>query len=246
MYIEESAIKKQVMGIVDGVKYYPIFVLGISYNYKDPFDKFGKKIHVFTHGDEYTHGLMAFDEDLSSIVQFQMHGIERVDIKTYEAVKHTKSVYCAVSFLSEDEMNDVQQAIDRYEESDKNTKYDIFNFVTMVMGKASRADMRHVCSTFVGYILNVANKKNLTKDYSTFRPGDVTILPRSYFVMTFKDLDDFESKRDEFKKKVKQIYDDNIEDIIEYNNSIPKIMLTSNLKRSGKIRDFFAKLMFGK
>lgn len=143
-------------------------------------------------------------------------------------------------------MNDVQQAIDRYEESDKNTKYDIFNFVTMVMGKASRADMRHVCSTFVGYILNVANKKNLTKDYSTFRPGDVTILPRSYFVMTFKDLDDFESKRDEFKKKVKQIYDDNIEDIIEYNNSIPKIMLTSNLKKSGKIRDFFAKLMFGK
>ena len=64
--------------------------------------------------------------------------------------------------------------------------------------------------------------------------------------MTFKYLDDLESKRDEFKKKVKQIYDDNIEDIIEYNNSIPKIMLTSNLKKSGKIRDFFAKLMFGK
>ena len=241
--IKESLVNKELFGVVNNIKYYPLFIIGISYDYND---KFGKIIHAVTNGDEYTHGLLAFDSDLEHIVQFQMNGIERGNINTYEAVKHTKSVYVAVHFLTEEEMKDVQDSIDRYESLDKNTKYDIFNFVTMVLGKASRADMRHVCSTFVGYILNVVNKKNLTKDYSEFRPGDVTILPRSYFVMTFKNLEDFKNRKDEFKIKVKKIYDNNIDDIIEYNNSIPKVMLTNNLKKSGKIRDFFSKLMFGK
>lgn len=48
------------------------------------------------------------------------------------------------------------------------------------------------------------------------------------------------------KRKVKQIYDDNIDDIREYNNEIPKIMLDNNLKKSGSIRDFFANLLFGR
>ncbi len=242
----ENTVNKELIGIADNKKYYPLFVIAISYDYNDKFDKFGKRIHIITNGDEYTHGLLAFDSDLEHIVQFQSKGIERGNINTYEAVNHTKSVYVAVHFLSEEEMNDIQDVIDKYESMDKNTKYDIFNFVTMVLGKASRADMRHVCSTFVGYILNVANKKNLTKDYSEFRPGDVTILPRSYFVMTFKNLKDFKKRKDEFKAKVKKIYDENIDDIIEYNNSIPKILLADNIKKPGKIRDFFSKLMFGK
>ena len=217
--------------------------MGISYDYSDPFDKFGKNIHKITRGDEYTHALLSFDTDLEHIIQFQMHGIERGNINTYEAVKHTKSIYVCVQFLTKNEINQIKEVIKEYENS--KSRYDALNFVSMFMGKSSRSDKRHVCSTFVGYLLNVANKKNMTKDYSEFRPGDITILPRSFFVMTFKDFDDFQNKKEEFKKRVQQIYDDNIEDIKEYNNEIPRVMLDSNLKKSGNIRDFFSKLMFG-
>lgn len=226
-------------------EYYPIFPIGISYDFDDPeASKFGKRIETLTNGDAYTHSLLAFDTDLEHIIQFQMKGIERGNIKTYDAVRHTKSIYVACVFVTKDELRRIKSTVDEYERNP--TKYDVLNFVSMALGKPSRADKRHICSTFVGYLLNIADPKNLTKDYSKMRPGDVTILPRAFFVGTYRNYDDFENHKDEFKRKVKQIYDDNIDDIREYNNEIPKIMLDNNLKKSGSIRDFFANLLFGR
>lgn len=226
-------------------EYYPIFPMGISYDFDDPkASKFGKRIQTLTRGDAYTHSLLAFDTDLEHIIQFQMKGIERGNIKTYDAVRHTKSIYVACVFVTKDELKRIKATVDDYERNP--TKYDVLNFVSMALGTSSRADKRHICSTFVGYLLNVANPKNLTKDYSKMRPGDITILPRAFFVGTFKNYDDFEKRKDEFKKRVKQIYDDNIDDIREYNNEIPKVMLDSNLKKAGSIRDFFSNLLFGR
>ena len=71
-------------------EYYPIFPMGISYDYtldrkKVTFGIITKKV---TMGDEYTHSFMAFNTKLDPIIQFQMHGIEQTKLFEYDALNY--------------------------------------------------------------------------------------------------------------------------------------------------------------
>lgn len=215
-------------------KYYPIFPMSVAYNYGPAYTFMAPIIHKVTNGDEYTHSFMSFDPEFKTILTFGGKGLEYMTVEDYEAFKYSKSVCVYVVWLTKDELNDIKRVIKDYNDNPKDVRFSLINFFSMMLGKIKRKDKSHCCSAFLGYLLNAANKKNLTKDYSQTRPEDVTMLPRSFFVGTFKDLEDLKEKRPEFKKRIDKIYDDNIDDIREYNNSIPRVMLTDNIKRHKK------------
>lgn len=224
-------------------EYYPIFPMSVSYNYGPLYTFMAPIIHKVTNGDEYTHTFMSFDPEFKTIMTFGGKGLEYMTVEDYEAFKYSKSVYVGVIWLTKDEMNDIKSVIKEYNDNPNEVRFSLINFFTMMIGKVKRKDKSHCCSTFLGYLLNVANKHNLTKDYSQTRPEDVTLLPRSFFVGTFKDLDDLIAKRPYFAKRIKEIYDANIDDIREYNNNIPRIMLTDNIKRHKSLKKFYQKIV---
>lgn len=227
------------------VEYVPIFPMSVSYNYGPIYTFMAPIINAVTNGDEYTHSFMSFDPDFRTIMTFGGKGLEYMTVEDYEAFKYSKSVYVGVVWLTKDEMNDVKKTIKDYYENPKDVRFSLINFFSMMLGKIKRKDKSHCCSAFLGYLLNVANKKNLTKDYSQTRPEDITLLPRAFYVGTFKDLEDLNNKRSDLKDRVKKIYDDNIDDIREYNNSIPRVMLTDNIKKPKNLKSFFKKMVNG-
>lgn len=224
-------------------EYYPIFPMSVSYNYGPLYTFMAPIIHTVTNGDNYTHTFMSFDPEFKTIMTFGGKGLEYMTVEDYEAFKYSKSVYIGVVWLTKDEMNSVKSVIKDYNDNPKEVRFSLVNFFTMMLGKVKRKDKSHCCSAFLGYLLNVANKHNLTKDYSQTRPEDVTLLPRSFFVGTFTDLNDLIDKRPYFAKRIKEIYDANIDDIREYNNCIPRIMLTDNIKRHKSLKKFYQKIV---
>lgn len=224
-------------------KYYPIFPMSVAYNYGPAYTFMAPIIHNITNGDEYTHSFMSFDPEFKTIMTFGGKGLEYMTVEDYQAFKYSKSVYISVVWLTKDEINDIKRTIKEYVDNPKDVRFSLFNFFTMMLGKIKRKDKSHCCSAFLGYLLNVANKKNLTKDYSQTRPEDITLLPRAFYVGTFKDLDDLNKKRGELKKRIKKLYDDNIDDIREYNNIIPRVMLTDNIKKPRELKKFFKRMV---
>lgn len=226
-------------------EYFPIFPMSVSYNFGPAYTFMAPIINKVTNGDEYTHSFMSFDPDFRTIMTFGGKGLEYMTVEDYQAFQYSKSVYVGVVWLTKDEMNDVKKTIKEYYENPKDVRFSLINFFSMMFGKIKRKDKSHCCSAFLGYLLNVANKKNLNKDYSMTRPEDITLLPRAFYVGTFKDLEDLNKRRQELKAKVKKIYDDNIDDIREYNNSIPRIMLTDNIKKPKSLKNFFKRMVNG-
>lgn len=215
-------------------EYYPVFPMGISYDYtldkkKVTFGIITKKV---TMGDEYTHSFMSFNTKLDPIIQFQMHGIEQTKLFEYDALKYAKSIYVSVVFVTKEERNRIVSVLEHYRNNINDNKYNALIMLNLALGRAKHKDLNQVCSTFVGYILSCANVKNLGRDYIKIRPGDSTILPRSFFVTTFKNMDDIKNRISEVDAITKRIYNDNIDEIREYNNVIPKILLKANMDRN--------------
>lgn len=227
-------------------EYYPVFPISISYDYNYD-DKSmvstGHNLHKITNGDEYTHSIISFDPSLTQIYHFQTHGIEVTSIYDYKSVRATKSIYVSVVFVTKKERDQIMEVLEDCLHNIDDTHYDFLGFVNQILGKHARVNRAFICSTFVGYLLNVANKKNLPRDYSEYRPGDVTILPRAFFVMTFKNVDDFKERGYELQERVKKIYDENIDEIREYNNILPKVVLDNNIREAGSIRKFLWKVL---
>lgn len=215
-------------------EYFPVFPMGISYDYNLDRKKttFGAITNVVTNGDEYTHSFMSFNTKLDPIIQFQINGIEKTKLFEYDALNYAKSIYVSVVFVTKDERDKIIDTLRYYETHVKDNKYNPLIMLNQVFGKTKHKDLNQICSTFVGYILSCANVKNLGRDYIKFRPGDSTILPRSFFVTTFRNLDDVKERIGEVDTITKRIYNDNIDEIREYNNIIPKILLKDNIIRN--------------
>lgn len=201
----------------------------------------GKSIGFITQGDQYTHTLLSFDTSLENMYHFMATGIEQTSILTNTSFEITKSIYISATFVTKDECKIIKDRIAEMENGE--TAYDIFQLIGQLFGKTKHTDKQMICSTFVGYILSCGNVKNLHRDFSLIRPEDITILPRAFYVIQFRDKDDFIKRKHEFDERIAKIKADNIDEIIDYNNALPKTILKTKFKEKGAIDKFFAWLV---
>ena len=254
--LSESSISKDIerdddIDILDQIiqnhndeEYFPVFTIVASYD-KDKYDNLSddqklmitrsKLISGITLGDQYTHTIVSFDTSMENMFHFMGNGFGYDSILTNPDYEITKSIYVSVVFVTKEERDVILNEIRDYRDNHDKTAYDLMQLINQLFGKSNHKDKRQICSTFIGYLLAKANPKNLHRDYSLIRPEDITILPRAFYVMSFKDRDDFIKNKEEFKRRVDQIYNDNIDEIREYNNILPKVILKDQLKKAGSL-----------
>lgn len=228
-------------------EFYPVFALGISFDkeiLEDMDDdskrmiKMGNLLHNVTRGDTYTHALLSFDPTLSKIYHFTSEGVLIDNINEYPVFNNTSSIYVSVTYVTKDERDTIERELNEMVQS-SDSKYDILSMVTMFFGKAYHKNKRMVCSSLVGYLLSCGNFKNVHKDFSMMRPEDITLLPRAFYVMEFKNAEEFRNRCDEFQARIKSIYNNNIDEIREYNNILPKVVLKGKMKEKNTVDKFF-------
>lgn len=239
---------------IDGLKltkltaadYVPVFGIIKSYSQerlradgseKDRSEKnsmrFDRIIHALTRGDNYSHALVSLDPSLERMYSFEDEGLEIDGIHDRLSWLGTKSIYVAVMFVTKDERETMQAYLDYLTENIENTSYAMSNLLKMMVGKPVKQDKRFVCSSITGYILSMGNRKNVQRDYSRLRPEDITLLPRAFYVANFSDALDFDRRKAEFTAKIAKLKADNWEEIDEYNNQLPRLLLKDNL---GKLK----------
>ncbi len=203
--------------------------------------KFSKQIKFLTKGDQYSHALVAFNDDLTDMYSFDDDGLVKDSIMNGDGWLATKSIYICAMFVTKSEKKAMKKFCEEMYKKKDESKYAYSNLIKAYAGKPVKKDLRFVCSSFTSYILQYSNPKNLHRDYSRLRPEDITILPRAFYVMNVKDKNDFVKRKDEMKKKVDKILKEHEEEIDEYNNQLPKILLKdkmTKLKTIDKILDF--------
>jgi hypothetical protein len=186
-------------------------------------------ITKLTNGDLYSHSLVSFDESMTKMYSYDNIGFVVDNMMTDESFLGTDSVYICVMFVTKEEKQRMMDYVqDTLMNKDK-TQYAMSNLLTAFIATPSKVDKRFVCSSFVAYIMAASNPKNLHTDYSRVRPDDITVMPRAFYVTTVKDREDFINKKAEIHQRVQDIYDENIEDIRDYNNQLPKLMLQDKM-----------------
>lgn len=203
-----------------------------------------KRVKTLMRGDNYSHALVSFNDDLTEMYSYEGKGIVEDNIEKVDSWMATDSIYICVMYVPKDDWNRMHKYCKDLVKNQSETRYDWPSMIKAFVGKPNKKDKRFICSTFVAYILRGSNPKNLNRDYSRTRPEDVTILPRAFYVMNVKDRLEFNKRKDEFKTRVKSIYEDNIDSIKEYNNDLPKLLLQdkmSKLKTIDKILDWIQK-----
>lgn len=202
--------------------------------------KFHKIIEKLTRGDQYSHAVVSFDDTFKNLYSYEDPGFVNDSIYN-DSWKGTDSIYICVMFVKKAERDQMLKYVKSIEADPDKSQYASANLLKAYIGKPNKVDKRFVCSTFTGYIMACSNPKNLHRDYSRLRPEDITILPRAFYVTNVKDQDEFIKRKDEIHAKVKAIYDEYYDEINDYNNHLPKLLLSnkmSELKTSDKIFDY--------
>lgn len=210
--------------------------------------KFSNQIRLLTRGDNYSHALVSFDSKLHQMYSFDDEGIVADGIDKLESWKGTNNIYICVMFIPRKDRDRMKKFVEHMVEHKEETRYALGNLIRMYIGKPIKSKKEFVCSTFTGYILSCSNPKNLHRDYSRLRPEDITILPRAFYVMNIKDFYDFQKKQPLIDKRVKEIFEENEEEIMEYNNELPKLMLKdtmTKLKTRDKIFNWIIRKIWG-
>ena len=203
--------------------------------------RFHKIIKALTRGDNYSHALVSFDDSLTNMYSYEDEGFVVDNIMTKDSWMGTSSIYICVMFVSKEDKSKMEKYVKDLKDHADESAYASANLLKAYVGKPYKVDKRFVCSSFTGYILSCSNPKNLHRDYSRLRPEDITILPRAFYVMNVKDREDFINHKNDIKKKVDAIYNEYKDDINDYNNHLPKLMLqdrVDKLKTIDKIFDW--------
>lgn len=203
--------------------------------------KFDKVIHMLTRGDNYSHALVSFDDSLTNMYSYEDEGFVVDNIMEKESWMGTKSIYICVMFVNKEDRDRMKKYVKDLKKNQHQSRYASSNLLKAYVGTPKKVDKRFVCSSFTGYIMSCSNPKNLHRDFSRLRPEDITILPRAFYVMNVKDREDFKAKRSEIKSKVRSIYKEYHDEIDDYNNHLPKILLKNRcdeLKTIDKIFDW--------
>lgn len=225
-------------------KLVPVYGIVKSYNTEiaDPRSVgLKKKLNVMTKGDHYSHAVLSFDDAFKEMYSFESEGIVKDSIDNANWMT-TDSLYICVMFLPESDYNTALKYCRKLAKTPEKTKYGYSNMVMAYIAKPAKKDKRFICSTFVAYILQNSNPKNLHRDYSRMRPEDITILPRSFYVGNYKNAAELKKKSNVFKNKVKSILDTHKEELEDYNNHLPKLLLKdkmTELKTFDKLLDYF-------
>lgn len=235
-------------------KFVPIFGISKSYSLSETRNDGSKKnkaeigsiatakrIKMLSRGDNYSHSCVSFDLSLEKMYSFEGNGFVVDNMMERDSWMGTRSIYICVMFVKKSERDMMIKYVEKLKEHPEETQYSMGNLVKMFIGKPSKVDKRFICSSFTGYILQCANPKNLHRDYSRFRPEDITVLPRAFYLANVKDREEFIQRKSELNRKVKEIYKENIDEIRDYNNHLPKLMLKdklTKLKTSDKILDW--------
>lgn len=193
--------------------------------------KFDKIIHTLTRGDNYSHALVSFDISLKEMYSYEDEGFVVDNIMEKESWLSTKSIYICVMFIKKSDRDKMKSFVEELKEHPEKTKYAMGNLIKAYIATPTKADKRFVCSSFTGYIMQCINPKNLHRDFSRLRPDDITLLPRAFYVANVKDRLEFINKFDEIKERVKSIYSEYKNDIDDYNNHLPKIMLVDKMQK---------------
>lgn len=199
-----------------------------------------KVIHKATLGDNYSHSLISFDISLEEMYSYEGLGFVTDNIMTKDSWLGTKSVYICVMFVKKSDRDRMKKYVENLRDHPEQTSYAFPNLFSSFFSNPTKVDKRFICSSFVGYIMQYSDPKNVRRDYSRTRPEDVTILPRTFYVANIIDRNDFIRRKNEIKMRVKAIFDEYKEDIDEYNNMLPKLMLKDtfgSLKTIDKIID---------
>ena len=201
-----------------------------------------KVFHKITGGDNMTHVAVSFKPDLSVMYSYDATGfyIDSIKDGLWNTCTH---LYVCVMFVKKEDMRRMKNVINKLIDHSADTKYAMTNILRLFTSTPRKYDYRFVCSTFVGYLLNVANPKFDVKDWNRMRPEDTTILPRSYFVKLYKDNTDFIDHQAEFENKVNEIYSTHQEEIEEYNNMLPKIILDRQVQQATTFDKLMDKLL---
>lgn len=231
--------------IISHQKYVPIFGVLKSYDASiaDPRSaKLKSMVKKITGGDNYSHSVISFDPTMKKdMFSFEMYGIVEDSIDN-ENWMTTESLYFCVMFVPEKERDYMLEYCKEMVANRETTSYGYSNMVKAYISTPVKQDKRFICSAFVAYIMQNSNPKNLHRDWNRMRPEDITIFPRTFYVMNVKNKEEFEAKQNEFNAKVKAIYDNHIDEVEEYNNILPKMMLQDQmgkLKTFDKILDWF-------
>ncbi len=214
---------------------------------KDHYDKemtrFQASIKTLTRGDNYGHALMSFDDSFRHLYSFGDEGIEDDDIMKPSWMA-TSSIYICVMFVDRKERDKMKKYVDNLVAHPDKTSYAFSNLLKAYISKPTKVDKRFVCSTFTGYAMMMSNPKNLHRDYSRLRPEDITILPRAFYIMNVKDQKEFLEKKKLIKEKVDSIFEEYHDEIEDYNNHLPKLLLidrVDKIKFIDKIFDWIIK-----
>jgi hypothetical protein len=178
------------------------------------------------------------------MLTYQHDGFAHDSINDEMLWNGTDSIYICVMFVPKKDRDRMKAFVKKLDKS--KTKYASVNVLKAYIGRPYKTDNRFVCSSFTGYIMQCANPKNLHRDFSRLRPEDMTILPRAFYVMNVKDRDDFLKKRGQIKSKVAAIWNEYKDEIEEYNNQLPKMMLINRMDKYKTIDKFFDWLFLGK
>lgn len=191
--------------------------------------KFSRIIRKLTRGDNYSHALVSLDDTFTKMYSYEDEGFVVDNITTKDSWLATKSIYITVMFVEEEARDRMQKFIDDLLIHQDETEYANINLLKAYVGKPIKMDKRFVCSSFAGYIMAMADSKNVHRDYSRLRPEDVTILPRAFYVMNLTDRIDFTNHHKELRDRVRQIYREHKEEIMDYNNQLPKLLLKEKM-----------------
>ena len=203
--------------------------------------KMKKAMKFITNGDVYAHACLSFDPDMKKLYSYEGYGfvVDSIDNTNWTS---TDSIYFCVMFIPKTDADNIKKYIEGMENDPSKTKFAFMNVIKNQVGTPTKVDNRFVCAAFVSKCLAYADPKNLHRDYSRIRPDDVTILPRAFYVMTVRDRFEFNSRKDEFKQRVDSIFATHKDEIEDYNNMLPRIMLKDRmdkLKTIDKITDWF-------
>ena len=199
-----------------------------------------KVMNTLTAGDNYSHAILSFDPDMKNMFSYESKGFVKDDINSDVWVT-TDNIYFCVMFIPKSEKDKILSYIKYLEKNPSASKFDYLNMLRGQFGKASHVDNRFVCAAFVAYCMAYSDPKNLNRDYSRMRPDDFTIMPRAFYVMNCRDRFEFNAKKKEFKQRVDEIFRDHKDEIEDYNNYLPKVMLknqATKLKTVDKILDW--------
>lgn len=197
-----------------------------------------KLINKLAKGDQYSHCVISFDEDMTQMYSFEANGIvhDSLDTKFW---KFISSVYMSVMFIKKEQKDKLLKMCKDFVKNPETTSYAYSELVRMYLGKPIKASRNFICSSFAAYLLAAADPKNLHRDYSRMRPEDIELLPRTFYVANWKNGTDIEKKKSVIHNKVKAIEKEHMEELKDYNNELPRYLLQDTCKK----KKFFDKII---